>query len=84
MTIRELEQRVWEQDKVRIAIRDRATARVGNYTYRNAAQGNWRITQFLTNRILPLVSDREVIVMDGKGNVPHGGTQLRTLRESYN
>ena len=51
MTVDELEKKVWEQDGVRIVVRDRATATVNEYLQTNAAQENWRITQFLTNRI---------------------------------
>ena len=84
MTIQELEKQVWEQDKVRIIIRDRATSKVRKYERRNAAKENWSITGFLTNRIHPLVAEKEVVVIDGKGSVPHGRTLLKTLRESYN
>lgn len=84
MTVQELEQQVWEQDKVRIIVRDRATSTVREYERRNKAKEGWSITGFLTSRIFPLVSNREVVVVDGKGNVPHGRTLLKTLRESYN
>lgn len=84
MTIQELEKQVWEQDKVRIIIRDGLTTKVKEYTCKNAAQGNWRITQFVNSRIKPLVSGRDVVVVNGEGNIPHGATSLKTLRESYN
>jgi len=84
MTIRELESKIWDQDGVRIVIRDHSNRSVDQYPQRNAAQGNWRITQYLENRIQRLVKGREVVVVDGSGKVPHGGTLLKTLRESYN
>lgn len=84
MTIQELEKKVWDQDRIRIVVRDRSTAKIGTYTHRNAAQENWRITQFLSSRISPLVRDREVAVLDGQGNLAHGRTLLKTLRQSYN
>jgi len=84
MTVQELETKVWEQDRIRIIVRDRSTGMVGQYRHRNAAQENWRITQFLNTRIGPLVKDREVVVLDGTGEVPHGRTLLKSVRQSYN
>jgi len=84
MTIAELEKKVWDQDGVRIVVRDRLTVSVGKYARRNAAQETWSIKKFLNNRINPLVKEREVVVLDGKGKIPHGRTLLKTVRLSYN
>ena len=84
MTVRELEDKVWDQDRIRIVIREHSSAQMSPYRYSNAAQENWRITQFLRNRVHPLIESREVVVLAGNGEVPHGRTLLRTLRESYN
>jgi len=84
MTVREFETKVWEVDTVRIVIRDRQTRSVGTYTPRNAAKENWNITGYLKNRISPLIGDREVVVLDGKGKIPNGRTLLKNIRDSYN
>jgi len=84
MTVREFESKVWEQDGVRIVVRDRSNAKVKDYNQKYAAQENWRITQFLNARIKPLVEDREVVILDGKGNIPNGKTLLKKIRQSYN
>ncbi len=84
MTIAELEKKVWDQDRVRIVVRDRLNAPVGKYARQNAAQETWSIKKFLDNRINPLVNEREVVVLDGKGRIPHGRTSLKTIRLSYN
>jgi len=84
MTVAELEKKVWDQDGVRIVVRDRLTAPVGKYTRQYAAQATWSIRKFLDNRINPLVKGREVVVLDGKGKIPNGRTLLMTIRRSYN
>lgn len=84
MTVEELEKKVWDQDGIRIVVRDRSNAKVKEYNQKKAAQDNWRITQFLHNRIAPLVKDREVAVIDGDGKVPNGNMKLYTIRQSYN
>jgi len=84
MTVRELETKVWEQDGVRIVVRDRSNAKVKAYNQKRAAQDNWRIRQFLDNRIAPLVKDREVAVVDGDGKIPNGNMKLNAIRQSYN
>lgn len=84
MTIVELEKTVWEQDGVRIVVRDRSAARVNAYAYTNAAKENWSVTEFLRTRISPLVESREVAVVEGSGRIANGRKLLKTIRESYN
>jgi hypothetical protein len=84
MTVQELENKVWEQDGIRIIVRDRSNAKVKEYKHKNAAQEKWSIIKFLSNRINPLVRDKEVVVLYGNGEMPHGGTLLKTIRQSYN
>lgn len=84
MTVKEFESKVWDVDTVRIVVRDRQTQKINAYKQKNAAKENWNITEYLKNRISPLIGDREVVVLDGKGKVPHGGTLLKTIRLSYN
>jgi hypothetical protein len=84
MTVRELEQKVLQTERILILIRDSSTARTKDYPYRRGARENWSTTNLKKNRIEPLLDGKEVLVLDGKGRVPHGKTLLRTLRESYN
>jgi len=83
MTVEELEDKVWSMDGIRIVIRDSSRTQVQKYTHRNAAQSTWRITQFLDNRIAPLLNGQEIVVVMGDGEQPHGRTLLRSIRESY-
>jgi hypothetical protein len=84
MTVQELENKVWQQDGIRIIIRDRSTAKTKDYNQKYAAQEKWSITKFLNKRISPLVKDKEIVVLYGNGEMPHGGTLLKTIRQSYN
>jgi len=83
MTVEELEKKVWNQDHVRIVVRDRSNAKVKDYNQKKAAKENWRMSQFLNNRIAPLVKDREVAVIGG-GKIPNGNMKLKMIRKSYN
>ena len=84
MTIRELENTIWDQDRVRIVVRDESTAKVDSYSHKNAAKENWSIATFLQNRVKPLVQGREVVVLEGSGRVANGNKLLKNIRESYN
>lgn len=83
MTVEKLEKKVWAQDGIRIVIRAASDDKVKSYTQKNAAQASWRITQFLEKRITPLLEGQEVIVLQGNGKEPHGGTLLRVIRATY-
>ena len=56
---------------------------VQKYDYQKAAQANWRVTQFIENRILPRIGHRRAVVISGYGEQPHGGIHLRNVRDSY-
>ena len=83
MTVRDFERAVWETERIRIVIRATENSQVEEYTFANAADRNWRITELINNRIKPLIGDRQVVVIRGDGTQPHGGVKLETLRASY-
>jgi len=84
MNVQELEDKVWEQDGVRIVIRAAAATNVVKpYDLKNAAQASWRVTEFIEKRIKPCVGTLEVIAIEGNGEEPHGRTLLNSLRKSY-
>lgn len=85
MKVKELEDKVWEQDGIRIVVRDSCTAKVKSYTQKNAAQENWNISKYIQSRIRNLLGNTtEVVVLKGDGEHAHGRTLLKTIRESYN
>lgn len=84
MTVAELENKVWDQDTVRIIVRDRSTATVQEYCQKKAAYKSWSIGKFLERRIEPLVGDKEIVVFDCNGKIVRKQTKLKTIRASYN
>ena len=83
MTVQELEDKVWAVDSIRIVVRASANTKVQDYRHKNAAQANWRITQFIEKRVQPLLKGQEAVALMGDGERPHGGTLLRAVRDSY-
>ena len=83
MEIHEIENKAWSMDGVRIIIRGAENEDLDDYTQRNAAQANWSVTKYIDARIKPLIGDKEVIVLLGDGEQPHGRTLLSSVRDSY-
>ena len=83
MKVTEFEDAVWATEGVRVVIRSRSDAEVQDYDYQRGAQDTWRVSQLLENRIQPKIGKREVVVLQGDGEQPHGRVILRTLRGSY-
>ena len=83
MTVQELEEKVWAQDGFRVVIRGAANTKIGTYSQKNAAQGNWSINEFVKKRLAPILNGIEVVVLMGDGEQPHGGTLLSSIRPSY-
>jgi hypothetical protein len=78
MKIHEIENKAWSMDGVRIIIRGSENEDLADYAQKNAAQANWSVTKYIDSRIKPLIGDKEVIVLLGDGEQPHGRTLLST------
>lgn len=83
MNIWAFEQAVLEREQVRIVIRAPGRTDVGEYEYARAAAISTSVTDWLAQRITPLIGDNEVVVIKGDGTVAHGRTRMDTLRNSY-
>ncbi len=83
MKIHEIENKAWSMDGVRIIIRGSENEDLNDYTQKNAAQASWSVTKYIETRIQPLIGDKEVIVLLGDGEQPHGRTLLSSVRDSY-
>lgn len=83
MTVSDLEQVVLELEQVRIVVRASARSLVDDYNYLRMAAGNARVSEWLAQRILPLMQGSEVVVLDGTGRTAHGRTLMSTLRQTY-
>ena len=83
MKICEFEEKVWEIEGIRVVVRASADEKVSDYNFKNGSQENWRITQLIEKRIQPQIGGREVIIIQGDGEQPHGRVSLRTVRKTY-
>ena len=80
----DLEQAVFELEEVRIVVRAPLNTDLGDFQYDRKAAGNTNITDWLEQRIKPLLNGNAVAVVGGTGTYPHGRTKMDTLRASYN
>ena len=83
MTPAEIEDSVMKMDEIRIVIRAPSNAKLGDYIYQRKAADNASVVEWLDQRIRPIVSGHDVVVIDGNGASPHGRTKLATLRATY-
>lgn len=83
MTPWEIEQAVFDLDEIRIVIRAKTSEDLGSYTYSRKAAENTSVSEWLEQRIKPIVNSHGVVVVDGRGNIPHGRTKLSRVRRSY-
>ena len=83
MKIFEFEEKVWEIEGIRVIVRASSDETVSDYNFKNGSQENWRITQLIEKRIQPKIGGREVIIIQGDGEQPHGRVLLRTVRRTY-
>jgi hypothetical protein len=83
MTPPQIEQAVFELEEVRIVIRAPINEELDDFQYDRKAAGNSSITDWLEQRIRPLVHGHAVVVIDGTGVSPHGRTKMERLRQTY-
>ncbi|HGM7842695.1 TPA: hypothetical protein ACKQH2_005135 [Serratia marcescens] len=86
-SIFDFERQVFEREGVRIIVRsDDMDIDLPNYDYQRQASGGTRLSDFLDNRICPVLTPSNLTcsIISGDGNASvHGNTKLETLRESY-
>jgi hypothetical protein len=83
MRVRDFEQRVWELEGIRVVVRANRNEEVEDYDYKNAANENWRTSEFVKTRVKDRVGGKEVAVIQGDGKIANGNTLLYVLRASY-
>jgi hypothetical protein len=84
MKVVEIEQRIFELEEIRIVIRESMSHDFDlGYDYQKKADKSASITEWIATRVRPIVGNREVVVIDGSGAIPHGRTKLSKLRDSY-
>ena len=83
MRIDEFENAVWETEGVRIVIRAPVNQQVEDYDQQRRAIQTWSIQEFLNQRIVDRIGNRQVEVVNGAGRIPRRHTRMRTIRRSY-
>lgn len=83
MTPADLEQTVFDLEEVRIVVRAPMNATLDDFTWVRKAAGTASVSEWLEQRIKPLLRGAGVAVVAGDGTIPHGRTKMSTLRASY-
>lgn len=83
ISVAEFEAKVLEKEEVVIKIRAPANTQVIDFGYDRKAAGSTSVTDWLENRIKPLIMNNEIVIIAGDYASPHGRTKLETLRATY-
>lgn len=83
VTVSQFEQKVNGMEDLKVVIRAGKNTLVPDYPFERKASGNCNITNFINQRIRPLVGDLEVEILDGNAIQPHGRTLLSTCRDTF-
>ncbi|MDF2608889.1 MAG: hypothetical protein K0R92_363 [Lachnospiraceae bacterium] len=83
VTASELEEQIFDKEGVRIVIRSGKEERFPPYSYKNKASATMSKNTWYMSRVKPLLGDKEGEIIDGTGDIPHGRTQMKNMRDSY-
>lgn len=83
MKATEIENMVFELEEVRIVIRATWNQELGDFKYDRKAANTTSVSEWLDQRIRPLLNGHDVVVINGSGELPHGRTRMDRLRQSY-
>ena len=83
MNAKDIENRIWEVERIAVVIRCLANEELGDYPYVNAAEASWTLGELINKRIIPSCGNCEVVVLDGFGQRPQRNKRLGSVRESY-
>lgn len=77
-----IRKKIFQIEGVRLVVRASVHEDIEDYDYTNGTRGRMTITKWKNVR-LDQYEKFEFEIIDGKGNMPHGGTLMRNLRNSY-
>lgn len=83
MKVWEFEDAVWKVEGIRVLVRAHVDTTVKPYPYKRAADSGWRLSELAGNRIEPCLAPHDFQFVDGDGAIPHRGSRLPTIRDSY-
>ena len=84
VTASELEEQIFDKEGVRIVIRAGKDTRFAPYNYKRKASETMSKNNWYMSRVKPILGDFEGEIIDGTGDIPHGRTQMKRIRDSYN
>jgi hypothetical protein len=77
------EQSVFDNDEIRIVVRAPLNIQLKPYKFVRKATDSTSLSEWLEQRIKPLIEGYDVVVVDGTGIMPHGRTKVEKVRNSY-
>lgn len=80
---RELEDKIWAVEGIRVAIDAPRDAQFSDYKYKNAVAENTSVTKFIAGRLEPVLNGATLSIYQGDGEEPHGRTAVKKVRASY-
>ena len=83
VTASELEEQIFDKEGVRIVIRAGKDTRFTPYDYERRASATMSKNSWYMSRVKPILGNCEGEVIDGTGDIPHGKTQMKKIRDSY-
>lgn len=83
MNVQQFEQAVFDMDEIRVVVRASTAEKLNDYKFVRKATNSTSLTDWVEQRIRPLIGDHEVTVIDGNGVQPHGRTKIEKVRASY-
>ena len=78
-----IERQVFELEEIRVVIRAPKNELLDAYNYLRKTPASTSVTEWYSNRLKPLLGNYEAEIIDGRGNIPHGRTNIETVRNSY-
>lgn len=83
ISAQELEREIFELEEIRIVVRNTGNEKYASYFYKRKASMNTSVSEWYRTRLKPILGVDEAVVVDGNGNIPHGRTNIETVRNSY-
>lgn len=80
----ELERQIFELEEIRVVIRgQKSEQKYEFYNYARKASNNTSVSDWYSTRLKPIIRTDDATIIDGSGNIPHGRTNIETVRNSY-
>lgn len=82
MTVEDFEDFCWKTDGIRVVVRALSGESVTGFKRTNAVNKSKKISDYWDD-IASVIGNREFVILNGRGELPHGNTMVGTVRETY-